>query len=405
MKVLHVLNDSVPLVGGYTSRSKCIVKYQKRVGIEPFVVTSVRQGLTGVRSEEIDGITYFRTNWSPGNLFRGASILGVLGEIFILYRNILRSIKAVQPQVIHSHSPILCAIPGLVAARKKKIPFVYEIRAFWEDAAVASGKFAEESMKYKSIGMLETLICRLADGVVTISQGMKNDLVRRGIPVEKLFVVPNGVDMEQHMPTTKDSSLVRDLGLNGKTVFGYIGLFYDFEGIEDLVRAFAELCAQEKNTKLLLVGGGEKETEIRGLSRDLCNDQVILTGKIGHELVQKYYSLIDILVYPRRSSRLTELTTPLKPLEAMAMGKPVIATSVGGLRQLIGDENGLFYPPGEERALVDCCLKLLRNHELRENLIKNGIHRALKERNWATVVKGYLKVYHVAYLSTFVGRR
>lgn len=393
MRVLHVLNDSVPLVGGYTSRAKCIVSHQKKCEMEPFVVTSLRQGLTNSSIERIDGIQYFRTNWPEKSRSKGNPLIGLMMEIALFYKKIVEVVKIVKPDVIHAHSPILCAIPGMLAAKMRRLPFVYEIRAFWEDAAVASGKFSEISLKYRAIRTLETYICKHADRVVTISHAMRNDLILRNIPNERVFVVPNGFDAEALRRRPKESSLVSRLGLKGKVVLGYIGQFYGFEGIDDLIRAFTILRGNEKDVALLLIGGGEEEKSIREQVARLGDSAVILIEKVAHEKVADYYALMDIMIYPRKKNRLTELTTPLKPLEAMALGKPVICSSVGGLIELVGANNGLFFSPGNQDALIDCCMQLLRKQTLRKELVENGKKRALTERSWTKIVKEYYRVY------------
>lgn len=396
MRILHILNDSVPLVSGYAARSKCIVKYQQRARFEPFVVTSLRQGPTLYTTEEIEGITYFRTNPTPGSLLDRRLQLLLGAELGFFYRSILRSVRRVNPSIIHAHSPILCAIPAWLASKKTSLPFIYEIRAFWEDAAVASYKITEESIRYKVIRLLETIVCRLADSVVTISEGMRRDLLERGLPPSKVFVVPNGVDTERYHWASRDTDLVSILNLDEKLVFGYVGQFYDFEGVDDLVRAFGTLSQEESNAVLLLVGGGEKETQIRALTKQINKKNIIMTGKVSYDMAERYYSLIDVLVYPRKSTRLTELTTPLKPLEAMAMGKPIIASAVGGLIELIGEQSGLFYPPGDQNCLLICCKRLLRERNLRVLLGTNGQRRAFEQRNWAMIVKKYGPIYQEA---------
>jgi glycogen synthase len=395
-KILHVMNDSVPWVGGYTSRSKSIVTHQQRIGMEPYVVTSVRQGPTVKDREQIDGITYFRTKWSGTNLLKKVPLFGLLKELSLFYTRIRDVVKEVSPDILHASSPVLCAIPALMAVRKMDIPLVYEIRAFWEDAAVASGKFTENSLKYRLIRILETIVCRHADRIVPISWAMKEDLLARGIPKNKLFVVPNGVDGLNFAPKARNQNLFARMGLSGKTVLGYLGTFYDFEGIDDLIRAFEMLYKHQKDIALLLIGGGEMEQPIRDQVKRLRNPNVVLMKKVPPEAVPDYYALMDIVIYPRKSSRITDMTTPLKPLEAMALGKPVICSAVGGLKELVGSDNGLFFTPGNNRELINCCRRLMQSPELAARLAASGKKRALLERNWTQIVEKYVSVYNIA---------
>jgi len=393
MKILHVMNDSIPWVGGYTARSRCIVTHQRQAGIKPFVITSVRQGFSEKATEMLDGIPYIRTNWPPKSQLRHIPLISLLQEMTLFQRNIQRAISKFSPRILHVHSPVLCAIPAIVAARKNRIPIVYEIRAFWEDAAVASRKFSESSIQYRLIRLMESIVCRLVDRVIPISQSMKRDLFERGIPEDKLFVVPNGVDSSTFKAKSRNSKLAAQLGLNDKTVIGYLGTFYDFEGIDDLIRAFGLLQKEEENVALLLIGGGEMEKSIRDQVLRLNDPRVVLLKKVPPEKTPDYYALMDILVYPRKSVRITEMTTPLKPLEAMALGKPVICSDVGGLREMVGEGNGLFFQAGNDQALVHCLKKLIRTPRMAEQLGSAGRRRAFEERSWSNLIKRYLKLY------------
>ncbi|HIJ39963.1 MAG TPA: glycosyltransferase [Deltaproteobacteria bacterium] len=393
MKTLHVMNDSIPLIGGYTIRSRSIVTHQRQIGMYPWVITSVRQGPTEKDTEEFDGIPHLRTNWPKKCFMRKIPLARLFQEEILFYRSICRAIRKISPDIIHAHSPILCAFPGLLAARKFQIPIVYEIRAFWEDAAVASNKFSSTSVQYRTIRWMETFICRSVDRVVSISRSMKNDLIARGIPESKVFVVPNGVDALKFESKPKNPELISNLGLNGKAVIGYLGTFYDFEGIDDLIRAFAAIYEREKNVALLIVGGGEMENAIRNQIAKPGGAGVIFVGKVPPDAVPEYYALMDMVVYPRKRTRITEMTTPLKPLEAMALGKPVICSAVGGLKEMVGLDNGLFYEPGNDRELVRCCKRVIHDPALAARLAAAGKKRALSERNWCCIVEEYPPIY------------
>ena len=395
LQVLHVLDVSLPIISGYSSRSKDIIFAQKQTGMKPLALTSPHHPYTG-DIEWYDGIEYFRTclqNSSGISRIPGNYEIRLVNAV---HRRIIEVIKANNVNVIHAHSPSLLGLAAIWASKKTGLKVVYEIRAFWEDAAVASGKYKEHSFKYTLVKNLETFICKHADRIVTISQAMKNDLVLRKISAKKVFVVPNGIDLRILERPVQDSSFASRLGLEGKTVFGYLGTFYDFEGVSDLIEAIVKLHKTEKDVALLLVGGGERESNIKKRLKDLDVDYIVFAGKVPHEMVVEYYNIMDVVVYPRKSTKVTELTTPLKPLEAMALGKPVVCSSVGGLVELVGSNNGLFFPPGNLDALVDRCRYLLRNPSSLKKLAKKGEKRAIKERRWDKIVKEYEEIYSIA---------
>ena len=398
-RVLHILDVSFPVISGYSTRSKCILSSQREIGINPIALTSPHHICSECR-EFIDGIEYFRTNTVMESFL--SSMLGFNEILFIraVYKRILEVAKVLDFDLIHAHSPSLLGLASIWAAKRLDVGVVYEIRAFWEDAAVASNKYSEKSIKYHLTKKMETYVCKHVDRVVTISLAMKDDLISRGINKDKLFFVPNGVDSHFFESKEKDHNLLDSLGLDKKLVFGYIGTFYDFEGVEDLIQAFVKLYGENNDAALLLVGGGERESEIRTQLERINVDYIVYAGKIPHEKVMAYYSAMDIMVYPRKSTRVTEMTTPLKPLEAMALGKPVICSSVGGLVELIGADNGLFFSPGRHDEMVDCCLQLIRNPLLRNQLKVNGKKRALQERTWRKIIERYRDVYETnKYLS------
>ena len=390
--VLHLLDVSLPVISGYSTRSKYIILNQRKLGLNPVVITSPHHPYD--YSEEInEGTRYFRTSMSVPQILTSLPIFSELYYVNAVYKKILEIAKSNHIDIIHAHSPSLLGLSALKAAKKLNLKLVYEIRAFWEDAAVASGKYSAKALKYRAVRSLESYICRKSDRVVTISQAMKKELISRKIPDTKITVVPNGVDLSGFRLEEKNMALLSSLGLEGKFVFGYLGTFYDFEGIYSLVDAFQKLHEQEKNAALLLVGGGETEGAIRKKLKRLNANYIIFVGKIPHERVLDYYALMDVIVYPRKHTRVTEMTTPLKPLEAMALGKPVICSSVGGLVELVGKENGLFFPPGNYDILVNCCRMLMHDPVMRKELGTNGKERAINERSWDKIVKKYIRVY------------
>ncbi|MCK4622654.1 MAG: glycosyltransferase, exosortase A system-associated [Desulfuromonadales bacterium] len=396
MKILHILDHSLPLHSGYTFRSQNLFRAQCKMGYDPVVLTSPRheESWQGEWSEkeEINGFTYYRTGATrqlPGPFATDAWLMHVLS------RRILAVAEIEKPDVIHAHSPVLNAIPALWAGRKLGIPVVYEIRAFWEDAAVDHGTYAEGSAKYRLTKWLETEVCKKADHVGILCNGLKDDLVSRGIPEGKITPVFNGVNPDDFQPCPPDVECLRNWNLAGKKVIGFIGSFYRYEGLDLLVRAFAEVAGNEPDASLLLVGGGEMEQELTQLIAHLdLGSKVIMPGRIPHERVPGVYAMIDILAYPRYPMRLTELVTPLKTLEAMAMGKVLVASDVGGHKELIRDgETGVLFKAGDVEALAVSLKELLDDPDRRAILQKQGQHWVREHHTWEKTTAVYEEVY------------
>jgi PEP-CTERM/exosortase A-associated glycosyltransferase len=396
LKILHVLDHSLPVHSGYAFRSQAIFAAQKRRGWEPVVLTSPKhyESWHGpwVGQEQVGDFMYCRS--SPVS----KSSLPLHTEMRIMAaveRQLFKVAKREKPHVLHAHSPILNAIPTLWVSRKLGIPMVYEMRALWEDAAVDHGTYGEGSWKYRLVRAIEAWVCHRADHIAVLCNGLRKDLVERGIRAEKLTIIPNGVDVEAFRIGQPDRSLVSRWNLSGKKVVGFIGSFFRYEGLDLLIDAFAHLVRSRSDVSLLLLGGGETEDELKAqIKRLRLDEKVVMPGAIPHERVPDVYAQIDILVYPRRSMRLTELVTPLKPLEAMAMGKAVLASDVGGHRELIRHgETGLLFRAGDTSALAETLQRVLDDVLLRTELGRQGLDWVRRERSWDATTAGYTEVY------------
>lgn len=390
MTILHVLDHSLPVMSGYSTRSRNIVVFQSQAGLRPVVVTSPKHGPAPAPREERDGIPHYRT---PGGRSGRLPIARELGLMWRLARRVRDVARAEGAQVIHAHSPVLNGLPALWVARRLGIPVVYEARAFWEDAAVDHGTTREGSLRYRVSRALETFMFKRADAVVTIAQGMRTELIARGVPADRIRVAPNGVDTEWFQPVERSRAVAERLGLNGGPVLSFIGSFYHYEGLRFLLGAVPALRERVPDARLLLVGGGEEDAALRAAAAPL-GDAVIFTGQVPFAEVRDFYSVTDVFVCPRRRMRLTELVTPLKPLEAMSMARPVVASDVGGLAELIEhDVTGLLVPAESRDGLVDALARLARDAEARCRLGTRAREAMIRERSWPRIVQRYVDLY------------
>ncbi len=395
-KVLHVLDHSLPIYDGYAFRSQNILKCQRALGWKPCVVTSIKHqlGLLDITMppvEDLDGIRFYRSkldSMKAGNFTH-------FQVITQLYATLKQAIAIEKPDILHVHSPALNVLPSLRLGRKFGIPVVYEIRAFWEDAAVDQGKYAESSWKYWLVHRLESWVCGKVNHLAVLCEGIKKDLRNRGIEESQISIVSNGIHVAEFLPRPGNKDFRNTWGLDGKIVIGFIGSFYRYEGLDVLVEAFDKLLKKNPHLMLLLVGGGEVENELKEQVHRLSLDaHVIFPGRIPHSQIPGVYGLFNFLVYPRNSVRLTELVTPLKPLEAMAMEKPLVASNIGGHRELIRDgETGVLFQAGNVESLVQAIEGLLCNPDRVQHLVQTGKAWVTKERSWENIVKGYIPIY------------
>ena len=395
IRILHVLDHSIPLHSGYTFRTRSILQEQRALGWETYHLTSPKQGAVKQAREEVDGLTFYRTEPASGALSK-LPVLNQLAVIDALAKRLLEVAKEVKPDVIHAHSPALNAVAALRVGRKLGIPVVYEIRAFWEDAAVDHGTSKEWGLRYRLTRGMETWALKRVNAATTICEGLRAEIVSRGIPAQKVEVIPNAVDIGDFSTDgVRDEALAAQLGLEGRTVLGFIGSFYAYEGLDILLNALPAMLAKRPELRVLLVGGGPQDENLRQQAKDLgVADSVIFTGRVPHSEVQRYYNLVDVLCYPRHKMRLTDLVTPLKPLEAMAQGRLMVASDVGGHKELIEDgRTGVLFKAGDAQALAAKVLALLDTPQQWPEFRQRGRHFVEAERNWAASVARYKQVY------------
>ena len=391
MRILHVLDHGLPLQSGYTFRTRAILKAQEARGWHVAAVTGPRHGVAPDAVESVDGLTFYRTQAT-----RKGGVLGEVAGLAAVARRIDAAVDAFRPDILHAHSPVLDAIAALRVARARGLPLVYEIRAFWEDAAVGNGTGTEGSAKYRVTRAMESWAVQRADAVAVICDGLRGDLIARGVAADKIVVSPNGVDLTLFgEPVARDPALAASLGLEDAETIGFIGSFYDYEGLDDLIAAMPALVAARPKARLLLVGGGPMEAALRAqAAASPAADAIRFVGRVPHTEVERYYALVDVLAYPRKRMRLTDLVTPLKPLEAMAQGKLVAASDVGGHRELIRDgDTGTLFAPDDPAAIATALAGLLADRSGWDARRARGRAFVEAERNWSSNIRRYDPVY------------
>ncbi len=395
--VLHVLDHSIPLQSGYTFRTRAILREQRALGWKTTQVTSPKHnpGKSLPPVETVDGLEFYRCDEAKG-LLATLPVMGQWSVIHVLTKRLIEVARSLRPDILHAHSPALNGVAAIRAGRALGIPVVYEVRGFWEDAAVSHGTSSEGGLRYRLTRAMETWVLRRADEVTCICEGIRRDIIARGITPEKITIVPNAVDASRFQPVgARDQAVEKRLNLVGKRVVAFIGSFYAYEGLDLLVAAMPKLISAHPDIRLLLVGGGEVADAIQQQIAQLgLQDVVILTGRVPYEEVESYYSVTDVLVYPRKSMRLTELVTPLKPLEAMAQKSMFLASDVGGHKELVQDGvTGALFKADDVDDLVRSLLRLLDQEQTWPAIRDAGRQFVENERNWPNSVANLKPVY------------
>ena len=393
LRILHVLDHSAPLHSGYTFRTLSILREQRKLGWETFHLTSPKQMSGPLLEEDVDGWHFFRTPAAENSRFPGLSQIALMRQLECRLQQVAEQVR---PHILHAHSPVLNVLPALRVGRRLGVPVVYEVRAFWEDAAVDHGTIRQGSVRYYLTRWLETWALKRARHVFTICEGLRGDIAARGVPETRITVIPNAVDIASFEPGGQaDNALLEALRLQHASVIGFIGSFYAYEGLDLLLDALPAVLQIRPDVRVLLVGGGPQDEALKAqVVRLGLADNVVFAGRVPHAAVQKYYDLVDVLVYPRHSMRLTELVTPLKPLEAMAQGRLLVASDVGGHRELIRHgQTGMLFKADSAEALTKALLDLLATPKHWRGLRDAGRQFVEQERNWTTSISRYVAPY------------
>lgn len=423
MRILHILRYSLPYISGSTIRSKYIFKYQKKFA-KIFVLTSFLFNEGKSDLDIIEGIPYFRIKKRLAFFLRNYYYemerianflykhLGVqIGEKlqnFIISPFIKRYIETFvrfyKIDIIHAHTTHQIAKFAIEIAKKRNIPFIYEVRGFIEKNLLINVKnsnrkeFKLLAYKYKKIKDIETKLMNNSDIIITLSEPMKQEIVKRNIDEKKIKVIPNCTDTNLFQPIVKNETLINRYNLTGQNIIGYIGRINKYEGIEVLFKAIPFIIKKYENIKVLIIGGISLQyfKYLKSLINKLkISKYIIFLGLIPHNEINQYYSIIDIIVLPRINSDLNRIVTPLKPIEAMAFKKLVIASDLPALRStIIPKKTGDLFIPEDPLDLASKIVYYLKNPNLKQE-IENYSQKYIEENFlWEKTVPIYKKIYN-----------
>ena len=397
-RLCYVLHNSWPYSsGGYATRAHGLAKGLTDRGWEVCSIT--RPGFPHdlpsstitpdslPMSDTLDGVTYHRILYPKRNGMHNHSYMQ---QSVSIYEDYFRQLR---PSVVMAATSYQSGVGALLAARRLGIPFVYEVRGWWEVTRVSRNPSFARQLVFKLMKGWENFVAYNADHVFTLTSPMRDELVRRGVAREKIDLLPNSCDTERFLPQAFNHELASQLGISdGVPVIGYIGTFVDYEGLEVLVRACSLLKQQGVIFRLMLVGNEDPSGQGHGkitsnimeiANRDGLDDWLILTGRVPHHMVEQYYSLITIAPFPRLGIPVCEMVSPMKPLEAMSMEKLVIASDVGGMAEMVLHENtGMTFKKGDPESLMQVLRRAIEDKELRVNLGKRARQFVQNERTW-----------------------
>ncbi|MDP2228896.1 MAG: glycosyltransferase family 4 protein [Moraxellaceae bacterium] len=396
MKILHVLYQSLPNSKGSSIRSRDIMAAQSQSGLTPIVISSPFQQGWGVDAvESFSGVRYYRTyNARPEQVVSESrrsifqKILKLL-QIFEFSWRVYRVAKSERVSVIHAHAMFFCGFSGWAASRVLGIPFVYELRSLWEERPNQTAKFLDKIVA-RCARFLETCVMRMADRVVVINKNLYKEVVARGIAVSKVAIVENAVDIFR--VDSYDNECTQRTG--NDLVIGYVGSVSPIEGLDLLLDAIYRLQQRGCSNPFVIYGDGPALADLKGRAHHLHLKNVSFKGAFSPEDVADVYKEIDIVVNPRKRSHLTDAVTPLKPLEAMAFRKLVVVSNIGGMTELVEDEQtGFLFEADNVVSLADTLFNVINSYQAQSGVISKGRVYVESQRSWLSNGKRYADIY------------
>lgn len=397
-RVCYVIHNSLPYSsGGYATRGHGLLSAIAQQGVDIYAVTrpGYPHDISSIKPEKVakedivNGQTYKRI-LSPSR--RDYSNYEYMLKAAQSYKKVF---KRDRPALVIAASNHLDSLPVMFAARELGIPFIYEIRGFWEITRLSKYPEFEQSPMFEVEKKLEAVVAQNANHIFTLTQGMIDELESRDVDTtDRVTLLPNSCDANRFHPTDiKDSSLAAkwDIPLD-VPVIGYVGTLVSYEGLDDLAKACSKLKSLGYAFRLLIVGNENATGQGKGSIVDQLQsiadeagygDWLIMPGRVPFEEVERYYSLIDIAPFPRKAWPVCEIVPPMKTLEALAMQKAVIVSSNKALTEMIThDVNGRVFERGDVEDLTSQLKYLLDNPDKWAGYGTLGRQFVENERTW-----------------------
>ena len=391
--VFYLLHNSLPHnSAGYATRTHGLLSELNRIGWDVDGVTRLGYPYDMPGQAEIPDVPLHEVvgNVDYRRLLTGRQIekKNPLFDYTERYsKSLVELAERERPAIIHAASNHWNGLTAVKTARKLGIPSIYEVRGLWEVTRGSRNPEWAQSNMFKYIARMEADAAKGATRVFAITEALREEMIRRGVDGEKIQIVPNGVDTNRFTPIPKDEELASQLGVAGKTVIGYVGSVLDYEGIELMIEAAEILNRTREDFHVLIVGdGAELERFQHHVEENELEHVVTFTGRVPHEDVERYYSLIDITPFPRLPLPVCEMVSPLKPFEAMAMGKAVISSDVAALKEIVTPgHNGYLHEKGSTESLIEQLTRLLDDPEHTRQIGTQAREWVVKNRDWARI--------------------
>jgi glycosyltransferase involved in cell wall biosynthesis len=399
-RIAYVAASSLPYsISGYTTRTKGVTTGYRKIGYDIHVITKpgfpidISADLSSNNIpmlDEIEGILHHRIYYptKKGN--------APVEYTRLAAQSLQKKFIELNPEIVIAGSDYSNALPALIAARQLGIPFVYEVRGMWELSRASREQDYVGSPDFSVRQIMESFVAMQSDKVLTLTVPMMRNLVSRGVKSTNIALMPNGVDEGTVGLLPRDNQLAAQLGLpENLPVIGYVGSILEYEGLTDLAKACAGLAGNGISFLFLLVGEEKNDRNgMRPITEEIKTifenagiaDRLFLTGRVPFSQIKSYYSLIDIAPIPRRPYEVSEMVSPIKPVEALAMGKTLVVSDVEALLDFVNDgTTGLSFRKGDWQDLQSKLATAIIDKGLRDRLSQNGLNFVNNHRTWPKI--------------------
>lgn len=397
---LHILTNSLPHTrSGYAYRSHLILSTLKDAGHEVAAATRSSYPVTIGRLatgnvEIVEGIDYLRQVPivpSPTPTARLSQQAHWIAD-----QSVRRGVD-----LLHTTTHYVNGLATGAAARSVGMRWVYEVRGVLEETWAAAGSSPAErsarrsSRRFELMRAKEIEVATAADAVVTLGETMRAHLVENGVPEQSITLIPNSVsEAVVDADTTRSPAEVRvGLGLPERGIWvGTAASIVGYEGLDDLVDAVTIARAKGVDLRLLIAGDGVALPQLRERARVL-GDYAVFTGRVAQATAIEYQLALDAIVVPRKNQPVCRLVTPIKPIEAMGLARPVVISDLPALAELVPDNAGLRVSADDPAGLADLLSELACDDSARMRFGRNGREHVLETRRWKTIGRRYGHVY------------
>lgn len=385
---LFLLTNSLPHTrSGYTIRSHSMLAALRSSGLKLNAVTRLGYPTTIGRlgtplTSVVDGIAYHRLPAWRLPVRLNERIAAHVAAASTLTEKL-------RPGVLHCTTDYTNALVARELSGRFGLPWVYEMRGQLELTWISSrpAELRDEAAASERVRLLrakEAELARDAHAVIVLSQVQRDDLIGRGVPAERISVLPNAVDLSFLGQSLEPAQARLQLGLPSDGIWvGSVSSLVGYEGFDVLLEAVARCRSAGADVRCALVGDGVSRPGLIRQAEDLgLGEAVIFPGRQPRTDAGLWHQALDIFTVPRQDHAVTRVVTPLKPIEAMALGRPVVASNLPALAELVASPGtGLLVNPDDPGSLAEAILRLASDHELRRDLASRGRAFAA-QRTW-----------------------